>query len=189
MKNEKPDVNLMRCHHLRGYFDVSMSSHLVPQEGIDKASKLVKQLKEHDKSFKAIIARTLLGNHREWNNANQKRAMIRQKWEDYFKKYDVLLCPVTAISAHSHDHTEKFSRMIEVNDQTYDYWETIMPWNSLAQVAYLPATVAPIGYTSTGLPVGIQIIGPYLEDYTPIQFAKKLEEIHGKFQLPPGFEA
>ena len=188
LKDEKPDVDLLQCHHLRGYFDVSMSSHLTPQEGIDEASEFVKQLKEEDKSFKAIITRTLIGEHREWNTANQIRALIRQKWEDYFKKFDILLCPVTPTPAYSHDHTDKFSRMIEVNGQTYDYWETTMPWNSLANMAYLPATVAPIGFTSAGLPVGIQIIGPYLEDHTPIQFARHLEEIHGNFQLPPGFD-
>ncbi|MBU4002892.1 MAG: amidase [Proteobacteria bacterium] len=187
LTDEKPDVDLLQCHHLRGYFDVAMQSHLTPQEGIDEISELVKQLNKEDKSFKTIIARTLVGDHREWNIKNQTRALIRQNWEDYFRKFDVLLCPVTTIPAHSHDHTDKFSRTIEVNAQTYDYWETTMPWNALAQVAYLPATVAPIGFTSAGLPVGIQIIGPYLEDHTPIQFAGHLEEIHGSFQLPPGF--
>jgi len=59
----------------------------------------------------------------------------------------------------------------------------------LSLVAYLPATAAPIGFTSNGLPVGIQIVGPYLEDYTPIQFAMLLEkEITGSFKLPLGFE-
>jgi amidase len=67
------------------------------------------------------------------------------------------------------------------------YWDVVGPWNSLALVAYLPATVAPIGFTPKNLPVGVQIIGPYLEDYTPIQFAKLLEEMNGGYKLPPGF--
>jgi len=189
LKEEKPDMDLLQCHRLRTYLDVSMQSHLTPQERIDEASELVKQLKEEDKTFKAIWARSLMSDHREWNASNQMRALIRQKWEDYFQEFDVLLCPVSAIPAYAHDHTDMFSRMIEVNGQTYNYWDnTSMPWNSLAQVAYLPATVAPIGFTSAGLPVGIQIIGPYLEDHTPIQFARHLEEIHGSFQLPPGFD-
>jgi amidase len=129
----------------------------------------------------------MMGNHREWNIMNQTRALIRQKWDDYFQNFDVLLCPVAGITAHTHDHTFLFHRMIEVNGQTYNYWDISISWNSLAQVAYLPATVAPIGFTSAGLPVGIQIIGLYLEDHTPIQFARHLEEIHGNFQLPPGF--
>jgi amidase len=52
----------------------------------------------------------------------------------------------------------------------------------------LPATTAPIGLTKDGLPVGIQIIGPYLEDATPIDLAGKLTEIIGGFQPPEGYE-
>ena len=63
------------------------------------------------------------------------------------------------------------------------------PWASLSLVAYLPATVAPVGFTSGALPVGIQIVGPYLEYLTSIQFAINLEkEIIGPYQLPPGFD-
>jgi amidase len=44
--------------------------------------------------------------------------------------------------------------------------------------------VAPIGRTDTGLPIGVQIIGPHLEDLTPIQFAQLLEQAFGGF-VPP----
>ncbi len=60
-------------------------------------------------------------------------------------------------------------------------------WAGLTCVSYLPATVAPAGPAKNGLPVGIQIVGPYLEDRTPIHFAKLLEEMTGGFKPPPGF--
>ena len=41
--------------------------------------------------------------------------------------------------------------------------------------------MAPIGRTEAGLPIGVQIIGPYLEDPTPIQFAQLLEQAFGGF--------
>jgi amidase len=44
--------------------------------------------------------------------------------------------------------------------------------------------VAPIGRTDSGLPIGVQIIGPHLEDLTPIQFAQLLEQVFGGF-MPP----
>jgi amidase len=62
------------------------------------------------------------------------------------------------------------------------------PWNSLSLVSYLPSTVAPIGFTPSGLPIGVQIIGPYLEDYTSIQFAMLLERMNGSYKPPQGFE-
>ena len=54
-------------------------------------------------------------------------------------------------------------------------------------VAYLPATVVPVGLTSAGLPVGIQIAGPYLEDRTTLQVARILETLVGELPKPPGF--
>ena len=80
--------------------------------------------------------------------------------------------------------------MVQVNGDTLSYWDVMGPWASLSLVAYLPATVAPAGFTPGGLPTGIQIVGPYLEDLTPIQFAINLEkEVIGPYQLPPGFES
>ncbi len=47
--------------------------------------------------------------------------------------------------------------------------------------------VVPVGLTKEGLPVGAQIIGPYLEDATPIDLAEKMEELLGGFRPPKGF--
>ncbi len=128
--------------------------------------------------------------HRDWTRLNLERSLLRQKWADYFSDMDVLLCPVVRIEAHEHDHTPIGERTIQIDEQTEAYWQVIGPWNSMALVAYLPATVAPIGFTSSGLPVGVQIIGPYLEDRTPMQFAQLLErEVIGHYELPRGFEA
>jgi amidase len=49
----------------------------------------------------------------------------------------------------------------------------------------LPATVAPIGHGESGLPIGVQIIGGYLEDRTTIAFAGLIEREFGGFVPPP----
>jgi amidase len=54
-------------------------------------------------------------------------------------------------------------------------------------LAYLPATVAPIALTPDRLPVGIQIVGPYLEDRTSIDLAERLTTVTGGFHQPPGY--
>jgi amidase len=58
----------------------------------------------------------------------------------------------------------------------------------LANFAYLPATARPITCTSAGLPMGIQIVGPYLEDRTPIRAALLMDDLFGGFVRPPQFE-
>ena len=62
-----------------------------------------------------------------------------------------------------------------------------MFWISFATLTGLPATVAPIGRTRGGLPVGIQIMGPHLEDATTIGVAEKMAEITGGFEPPEGY--
>ena len=43
----------------------------------------------------------------------------------------------------------------------------------------------PIGRTDAGLPIGVQIIGNYLEDRTTIAFAGLIEREFGGFTPPP----
>ncbi len=52
---------------------------------------------------------------------------------------------------------------------------------SVGNLTGRPATVAPAGKAATGLPVGFQILGPYLEDATPIRLASLLAKKNGGF--------
>ncbi len=56
-----------------------------------------------------------------------------------------------------------------------------------AGACYLPATVVPVGLTTSGLPVGIQIVGPYLHDLTTIDVGRYLTDVIGGCPRPPGF--
>jgi amidase len=59
-----------------------------------------------------------------------------------------------------------------------------LAWAGIATLANLPATAIPIGQTKAGLPIGAQVIGPYLEDLTTIGFAGLVEREFGGF-VPP----
>ena len=56
-----------------------------------------------------------------------------------------------------------------------------------AGVAFLPATAVPAGRTPSGLPVGLQIVGPYLEDRTTLALARVVAEATGGFEPPPRY--
>jgi amidase len=133
------------------------------------------------------LARYSSASHREWLRLNEKREVVRAKWRAFFERYDLLLCPVGPVCAFVHDHSEDLiARTIVVNGQQRWYWEQLA-WISLATLAWLPATAAPIGRSSGGLPVGMQVIGPYFEDRSCIEFAKLLADVAGGFEAPPGF--
>lgn len=68
----------------------------------------------------------------------------------------------------------------------YPYFDQLV-WPELATTSGLPATVAPIGRPETGLPIGVQIIGPYLEDRTTPAFAVLIEREFGGFTPPLAF--
>ena len=52
-----------------------------------------------------------------------------------------------------------------------------------------PRTAFPVGRSREGLPIGLQAIGPYLEDLTPIRFAALLAREIGGFRKPAGYDA
>ena len=122
--------------------------------------------------------------HRDWLAANEDRARYRERWREFFGDCDILLCPTVPTTAIPHDHSNINHRTITVNDETRDYWDQII-WCGMASMAGLPASVAPVGLATDGLPVGIQIVGPYLGDRSTIDFARRLAEVVGGYEPPP----
>jgi amidase len=185
---EKPDIDFRRCHQVWSELVNLATVFTIPQEIFDHLLQDSKKLDKNDQSNEAWIAQVVTRLHREWQLLNGERSMMRQKWADFFCEYDVLLCPAVRIAAFHHDHTEVMKRVTRFNNQEITHGDVVLPWAALTCVSYLPATVAPVGFSSNGLPIGVQIVGPYLEDHTPIHFAKLLEELTGGFISPPGFE-
>jgi amidase len=89
--------------------------------------------------------------------------------------------------AIAHDHSEPIAaRLVETQLGRRPYWE-ISRWMAPAGACYLPATVIPVAVTASGLPVGVQIVGPYLHDRTTLAFAAAAQEVVGPCPTPPGF--
>ena len=89
--------------------------------------------------------------------------------------------------AYPHDHSSPdYARRIDIDGKDYPYFDQLV-WPELATTSGLPATVAPIERSETGLPIGVQIIGPYLEDRTTLAFAELIEREFGGFTPPPAY--
>jgi amidase len=124
--------------------------------------------------------------HRDWLRLEEERQRIRQEWHRFFERFDVLLCPPLASAAFPHSTVHPQHRTLRVNGRQVRF-ENQLLWAGYGGVAYLPATVAPIGQTPEKLPVGVQIVGPYSEDYTCLHFARLLEEQYRAFVPPHAF--
>jgi amidase len=135
----------------------------------------------------AHTRRLLAMRHRQWLSYNERRLQMRKRWEEFFKNWDAILLPVMPCPAIAHDHSEpQASRTAQVGGQPLPYWNLIT-WMAPAGACYLPATVVPVGRLANGLPVGIQIVGAYLEDQTTLDLAKRLLAMGGGCPPPPGF--
>ena len=131
------------------------------------------------------FAKGSLSSFAEWQTKNFKRLAYRAQWEKFFESADVFLLPTFFTTAFPHDHTPADSRMIPTPEGGSQPFANVFSYIAPATLTGCPATTAPAGLSKSGLPVGLQIIGPYLEDATPIAFAQLLAREIGGFQPPP----
>ena len=118
---------------------------------------------------------------------NEARHQMRWRWAEFFREWDLLLCPAAASAAFPHDHQgERYERTVVVNGRRVPTTDQLF-WAGYSCAPYLPATVAPCGFTPAGLPVGVQIVGPQYGDRTGIEFARLLEREFQGFVAPPDY--
>lgn len=112
------------------------------------------------------------------------RFSVRAAWAEYFADVDVLVCPVTFGTAFPHDPRPFEQRTIQTADGVRDYTDQPF-WITHASLPGLPALSAPVGLGSSGLPVGLQVIGPLHEDDTVLTFAELLGDVVDGVTSPP----
>ncbi len=128
------------------------------------------------------------GTHRAWLRRNERRAVIQRTWAEWFEQFDVLLAPAWATPPFEHDQTgDMISRTVMVNGEPMNH-VVLSNWLMIINVTDQPAATMPIGRTAAGLPVGMQIVAPYLQDRRAIRVAELATEILGGYAIPPGFE-
>ena len=131
--------------------------------------------------------RRLASSYRDWHRANARRQQQRQAWHDYFTEYDAFLAPIMPVAAFPHDNERSIpERTIDIDGTTTSAIDLIA-WAGTFGAVLLPSLVIPAGQTSSGLPVGIQIIGPYLRDRRLLQIAQCIDAVGPGFQRPPGY--
>ena len=163
----------------------TMSARL-PEDRYRAIQRQVNELPADDQSLAATIQRSQVARFRDWTENNEKRTHLRWGWHEFFKRFDIVLAPVMATPAFPHDHRPFGERTVTVNGEQVPYFDQVF-WAGLASVAYLPATVVPAGPAESGLPVGVQIIGPEYADLATIGIAQLLEREGFGFKAPPGF--
>ncbi len=144
------------------------------------------KLDPKDTSLAAERLRGAVLSHRDWVVADGMRAGLRAQWRAFFGEFDALICPVMPTPAYPHDHSpDQEVRRIEIDGKAHPYVDQLV-WPGIATCPGLPATAIPLGLSPEGLPVGAQIVGPWLEDRTPLRLAELIEQAWGGFVPPAG---
>jgi len=120
--------------------------------------------------------------HRDWILLDERRERLRRRWAAWFEDHDVLLCPVVPAAAQPLSDKGIFERTMTVNGVERPAIDHVH-WAGLIGLVYLPSTVVPVGRTASGLPVGVQVVGPHLGDRTTLAVAAWLEGEYG--YVPP----
>ena len=123
--------------------------------------------------------------HGEWLAANEARARFAHHLRGVFERHDVLIAPVAPVPAFAHDHTPFTRRRLHLSDGRAIPYGSMLAWISMATACGLPATAYPAGHSASGLPVGVQIIGPRGGDSRVLSVAQAIEEALGGFIPPP----
>jgi amidase len=159
-----------------------------PPETIAGAKAGAAQLPAADQSLAAERLRGIVLSHSAWVLDDGARARLRAQWRELFKSFDAVICPIMPTPAYPHDHSpEQEKRRIDIDGKDYVYPDQLA-WPGIATLPGLPATAIPIGFSPEGLPIGVQIVGPWLEDRTPLRLAELIEREFGGFVPPPMFD-
>ncbi len=118
--------------------------------------------------------------------ANVKQQAHKDKLAAFFTRYDAVVMPISMVTAFPHQPEPGFNdRILDVDGAAVPY-PNILNWISPATALHAPALAVPAGQTAKGLPVGVQIVGPWHGEDRLFDFAAAVEETCGGFKPPPG---
>ncbi len=108
-------------------------------------------------------------------NAERLRTALFNRFQEFMATYEFLLCPVTQVPPFPVD-VEYPTEVAGVRMQSYIEW-----MRSCCRITSTshPAASVPGGFTSAGLPVGLQVVGRYGGEFSILQFAHAFQQATG----------
>ncbi|HVV08294.1 amidase family protein [Amycolatopsis sp.] len=102
---------------------------------------------------------------------------IAARWAEVHERYHVVLCPAAPCAAPPHSDVPNETRLLTLDGTGVPAADAVAAWSRISSLGGGPATVVPLGAGAvSGLPVGAQLLGRYLDDRTPLRVAALAEE-------------
>lgn len=186
-RRARPDFDPREAYHLYlTLLDAALSAR-APEDVLARKRERKARQQPGANTADDVIDRAVDLSHRDWLRLNERRHQIRRAWAAFFRDWHVLLCPSLGVPALPHmQEGATRQRTYTVDGQTIAYNDLLF-WPGITCGYHLPASVAPIGMSGDGLPIGVQIAGNLHDDHTTIRVAELIEEAGHAFVPPPGW--
>ena len=123
--------------------------------------------------------------YRSWISATDVRQRQHAAWARFFEQYEVVLAPVMPTVAFPHDTDRPMAeRLLDIDGVAVPHFQAAA-WCAAIGAMLLPVATLPTDPTKAGLPVGIQVIGPFLSDLRLLRIAEILDQAAGPSFIPP----
>jgi amidase len=119
----------------------------------------------------------------QYLEALDRRDQSIAAWEQFFDRWDALLCPPSMTTAFP--HCDPGSPLL-VDGQEVAYY-MVSAHGALFNYTGHPAVVLPYTRDRAGLPIGIQLVGKRWNESRLLAVAEAIAEVTGAFQRPPGY--
>ena len=171
--------------HVADYMRLLIAQTTVGQSAEERAAEAVR-IRELGLEHLQSTADGLTLDFADLAQLLDRRARLQRAWAAFFRDWDVLVTPAFSTTAFVHRDDPPSQRTIVIEAREVP-WESLYFYPQISIFCGLPATAFPAGFDREGLPIGLQAVGPYLEDRTSLRFAQLLEREWRAFTAPPGF--
>jgi amidase len=113
--------------------------------------------------------------------AEAQRVAMAERTRKFFESYDLLLTPATIVPPFPVEHRY----VAECGGQKFDNYIQWLGIVYAITLACCPALSMPCGFTASGLPVGLQVVGPPRGEAPLLAGARVLEDILGLRNIAP----
>jgi amidase len=113
--------------------------------------------------------------------AEAQRLAMTERTRAFFESYDLLLTPATIVPPFPVEHRY----VAECGGQKFDNYIQWLGIVYAITLACCPALSMPCGFTASGLPVGLQLVGPPRGEAPLLAGARVLEDILGLRDIAP----
>jgi aspartyl-tRNA(Asn)/glutamyl-tRNA(Gln) amidotransferase subunit A len=145
------------------------------------ASRTTEELSASDAEYRGVVAKGRAFSGIDYMEATFRRTALRGSFLELFRKVDALVTPTVAVTAFRAG-TLGVDRVDGTVVDPHLGWS---PFSWPINLTGLPAATIPCGFDSGGLPIGLQIVAPWLDEALILRIAAAFEGARPWAQFRP----